>query len=65
MDFELSDEQQLIIDNVRARPGVRVIQLSVFPQNEAAIGLYEAVGFIDTGEVAGGEKVFHLRLDRS
>jgi diamine N-acetyltransferase len=54
---------QLIIENVRARPGVRVIQLSVFPENEAAIKLYEAVGFIDTGDILDGEKVFQLWLD--
>ncbi len=55
----------LIIDNVRERPGVRVIQLSVFPENEAAINRYEDVGFIDTGDIEGGEKIFHLRLDRT
>lgn len=54
---------EAIIENVRRRPGVRVIQLSVNPQNQAAIQLYESVGFSDTGQISAGEKVYRLRLD--
>ena len=53
---------EAIIRNASSRPGVKVMQLSVLPQNQAAIKLYEALGFKDTGQRVGGEQVFRLRL---
>ena len=52
-----------VIRSVRERPGVELLQLSVIPDNEAAIGLYEAVGFTPTGEMSGPERVFWLPLE--
>ena len=40
-----------------------MLQLSVLPDNHAAIGLYQSVGFIDANEMADGEKIFRLALD--
>lgn len=53
---------ETIVKNARRRPGVEVIQLSVIPENRAAIRLYEAAGFRDTGQFVDGEKVYRLRL---
>lgn len=39
------------------------ILLDVAPENEAAIRLYESVGFRDTGEIQGKSKVYKLVMD--
>lgn len=40
----------------------RAIQLTVHPQNEPAIHLYTAAGFLATGEERWGETVYRLSL---
>jgi diamine N-acetyltransferase len=54
-----------IIRVVGNRPNVRTLKLSVQPENSTAIALYESVGFRDSGEVEGGEKIYALALARS
>ena len=54
---------KVIIDVARSRPDIDTLQLSVIPENDAAIGLYESFGFAATGEIAGEEAVYRLSLD--
>lgn len=43
-------------------PGVTRMRLSTSPENHNGIRIYERFGFVDTGEIEDGEKVFVLEL---
>jgi diamine N-acetyltransferase len=52
---------ELLLDRWRSL-GATQAELSVIPGNDAAIGLYESLGFRLTGEEHGGERVMRLEL---
>ena len=51
-----------LIEELRALPECSEIYLSLVPENEAAEGLYQSVGFERTGEIADGEIVMSYSL---
>ncbi len=52
---------QLVIDYVRSRPRATFMTVGSIPGDGSPQPFYEAAGFVDTGEVRGGETI--LRLD--
>jgi diamine N-acetyltransferase len=52
---------ELLLDRWRSVGATEAV-LSVIPGNDAAIGLYESLGFRLTGEEHGGEAVMRLEL---
>jgi diamine N-acetyltransferase len=52
---------ELLLDRWRSL-GATQAELSVIPGNDAAIGLYESLGFRLTGEEHGGERVMQVEL---
>jgi diamine N-acetyltransferase len=55
------DAVAAVADLVRGR-GLQTIRLSVVPENEPALEFYRRNGFVETGEVEGGELVMERRL---
>ncbi len=50
-----------MIDYIRSRfSQCQEIRLTVYPNNYAARNLYQSVGFVETGEIWGGELVLRL-----
>jgi hypothetical protein len=47
--FTSTAEERAVLDQARARPGVRLVQLMVTDGNEAAQSLYAACGFVPFG----------------
>ena len=56
---------QLLIEYVRLRPRATEITLSYVPGEGCPQPFYQKLGFVDTGEVHGGENVMKLVLDTS
>ncbi len=52
---------QLVIDELAAEGAERIF-ISFEPENTVAESLYSGLGFEDTGEIEGGERVFCLTL---
>ena len=50
------------IDRIREVPSAQELKVSVAPDEGNAVGFYERLGFVDTGEVHDGEMVFVLPL---
>jgi diamine N-acetyltransferase len=50
-----------IVNLIRAR-GLRELRLSVAPENAQALEFYRGNGFVETGEIHGGEIVMERRL---
>ena len=53
---------QVVIEHMRKTYSCPSIFLDVGPDNVAAIALYEAAGFVDTGKIQGEGKVYRLDL---
>jgi len=53
---------EALIAHLRAVPGYSAILISFVPGNEAAQSLYAGLGFVDTGEIEDGERVYRLAL---
>ena len=53
---------ELVIDHVRSLPGATEFFLSYVPGDHSPKGFYERVGFADTGQVMGIERVMRLEL---
>ena len=53
-----------IEDIVSRAPGVRVIDLSVVPENSRAIHVYEKSGFVQTDEFHHGERVMVMDVEK-
>ncbi len=47
-----------VIDRIAGIPTARELTVSVAPDEGNAVGFYERLGFVDTGEVHDGELVF-------
>jgi diamine N-acetyltransferase len=56
------DALDAIVERVRER-GLATLRLSVVPENEQALEFYRRNGFVETGEVEGGEIVMERRLE--
>ncbi len=54
-----------ILKLIRSNRNCEQITLSVNPANAGARQLYESFGFVDTGEMHFGEKVYTLRLNHT
>jgi diamine N-acetyltransferase len=53
---------ELLVDYVRARPGATEITVGSIPGEGSPQPFYEGFGFVDTGEVKGGEVMLRLEL---
>ena len=53
---------ELLLDYIRSRPGAEVVTVGSIPGNGSPQPFYERLGFVDTGEVSGGENILELRL---
>ena len=51
---------QLVIDEIKKKPNVDHVKLSINPSNHAAARIYEQLGFKKTGEIVEGEDVMCL-----
>jgi len=51
-----------VIDEMKKIEGCNEIFLSFDPDNHGAQKLYESVGFVDTGELSGSEKVYVYKI---
>ena len=54
---------QIVINEIRKRPDINMIKLSIEPGNQAAENLYRSLGFDKTGELVEGEEVMCLHFD--
>ena len=54
---------ELLIARIKRQPGARQLLVSVVPDEGSAIPFYEKLGFVDTGRVEDGERVFTLSLE--
>ena len=54
---------RLLIDHARARPGARAMLLSYVPGDGCPQPFYSRFGFVETGEVDGGERIMRLAFD--
>jgi diamine N-acetyltransferase len=52
-----------IIQEIRKRPNIDLIKLSINPYNQSAEKLYTLLGFEKTGEMVEGEEVMCLRFE--
>lgn len=52
----------LLVDHVRARPGATALLTSCVPGDGGPCPFYRRLGFVETGEVDGGEVVMRLAL---
>lgn len=52
-----------IIQEIRKRPNIDLIKLSINPSNQSGEKLYIGLGFVKTGELVEGEEVMCLRFD--
>ena len=52
----------LVVEHVRSLPGARVLGSSFVPGEHGPGGFYLSYGFVETGEVDGGEHVIRLDL---
>lgn len=53
---------ELLVERVRTLPGATRLLTSYVPGPGGPAGLYHSLGFVDTGEVDGGEHVTALEL---
>ncbi len=51
---------QLVIDEIKQKPGIDYVKLSINPLNHPAARIYEQLGFKKTGEIVEGEDVMCL-----
>jgi diamine N-acetyltransferase len=51
-----------LIDYVKTRPNATELLVSYVPGEGSPLPFYEALGFVDTGEMEGDEKVMRLVL---
>ncbi|NTW45075.1 MAG: GNAT family N-acetyltransferase, partial [Anaerolineaceae bacterium] len=56
---------QIVIDEIRKRPDINLIKLSIEPGNLYAENLYRSLGFEKTGELVEGEEVMCLYFDKN
>ena len=52
----------LLIERIKTRPNAKTLKLSVVPENGRAVGFYESMGFVATGEIEHDEHVYELTL---
>lgn len=55
---------ELLVEYVRTRPNATEIIVGSVPGEGSPQAFYEAFGFVDTGEVKGGEVILKLELSR-
>jgi diamine N-acetyltransferase len=53
---------ELLLDYIRGRPGATVVTVGSIPGAGSPQAFYERLGFVNTGEVRGGENILQLRL---
>jgi diamine N-acetyltransferase len=53
---------ELLVERVRGLPGATRLLTSYVPGDGSPMGLYHALGFVDTGEIDHGEHVTALEL---
>jgi diamine N-acetyltransferase len=53
---------ELLLDYVRSRPGAAVVTVGSIPGEGSPQAFYESLGFVDTGELSGGENILQLEL---
>ena len=53
---------ELLIAYIRTRPGASVVTVGSIPGEGSPQAFYERLGFVDTGEVRGGENILQLQL---
>ena len=53
---------ELLVEYVRSRPNATEITVGSIPGNGSPQAFYEGFGFVDTGEVKGGEVILRLEL---
>ena len=53
---------ELLLDYVRTRPGATVVTVGSIPGDGSPQPFYESLGFVDTGEISGGENTLQLEL---
>jgi diamine N-acetyltransferase len=57
------EAMQLVIQEIRKRPNINLIKLSINPSNQSAEKLYSELGFVKTGELVEGEEVMCLHFE--
>jgi diamine N-acetyltransferase len=55
------DALDAIVETIRSR-GLARIRLSIVPENEQALAFYRRNGFVETGDILGGEIVMERQL---
>ncbi|UCH26470.1 MAG: GNAT family N-acetyltransferase [Trueperaceae bacterium] len=55
---------ELVIDHVRGRPQASELGVSYVPGEGSPGAFYRRYGFVETGEVHGGERVMRLEIEK-
>ena len=57
------EAMRLVIQEIRKRPNIDLVKLSINPSNQSAEKVYSELGFVKTGELVEGEEVMCLHFE--